>query len=174
MAHLWIRDSGNRWAVVVLEPSGLTLDDRVLCRRDRAAAPIPPFIRLAPAGDDDRDGWIALAPRGVLRVNGSRVASGLCVLRHRDQISVPGFEAVYFSTERPASIEPCPASERPLKCPRCQQEIGAATPAVCCPACGVWHHESSELHCWTYAESCALCPHPTDLDAGFQWTPDDL
>ena len=49
----------------------------------------------------------------------------------------------------------------------------AGTPAVQCPACGRWFHQSAELPCWTYSDHC-LCPQPTALDCGYQWTPHGL
>ena len=47
---------------------------------------------------------------------------------------------------------------------------------VRCPRCRVWHHHSDTGEsCWRYADTCALCDQPTDLDrAEFAWTPGDL
>ena len=47
---------------------------------------------------------------------------------------------------------------------------------VTCPQCGVWHHqrETDALRCWTYSPHCAMCDQPTDLSAGYRWTPQGL
>jgi hypothetical protein len=50
--------------------------------------------------------------------------------------------------------------------------IEAGSAVVKCPNCGVVYHQSEERPCWTYADSCSMCARKTDLDAGFQWTPD--
>ena len=101
---------------------------------------------------------------------------GLHVLAHRDEIRAPGARSVYFSTEVLPEVTPLPTSEREIACPRCRRPILAGTPAVRCPAptCRIWHHASEKYPCWSYAESCALCPYPTDSEAGFQWTPEGL
>ena len=185
MAHLWVKDTFGEWAVVMLGLKRLDLDDRILQgagwstearlrRRVMDRMLKPPGASLVRSDQDDHESWVLTAFPGRVTVNGVRVASGLHVLADRDEITVAGYEPVFFSTERLAAIEKCPASDRALTCPRCRQVIAPYTPAVCCPACGVWHHQDGDLKCWTYAERCALCPHPTGLDAGYQWTPEDL
>jgi hypothetical protein len=120
--------------------------------------------------------WLSDCASGWL-INGLPLRLGTRVLRDRDeiifagaQISAPG----YFSTERPACIEALPESLEPIYCARCRQliEIGAA--AVRCPGCDLWHHQTAELPCWTYAPKCALCEQPTALEGGFRWTPEAL
>ncbi len=81
---------------------------------------------------------------------------------------------LFFSTERHASVESFPASDRPTLCPRCKQPLAARDRAVRCPRCACWHHESYQLNCWTYAPHCAACDQPTDLDAAYSWTPAEL
>ena len=120
-------------------------------------------------------GWLLLAERDAnVWVNGLPVVTGLRALHDRDEARVGAATPLYFSTERLARPEPLPSTDRALACPRCKQEIKPASSAVCCPDCGVWHHESGELPCWTYDATCALCPQPTDTDAGFRWTPEEL
>ncbi len=106
-----------------------------------------------------------------VRVNGLPVP-GIRVLAHRDQIHFPD-HTVYFSTEECAEIVLFSAGGRAINCPRCKLPIEVRTLAVRCPRCAVWHHESGEYPCWTYAATCSGCDHPADLEAGFQWTPDD-
>ena len=85
-----------------------------------------------------------------------------------------GLGRCYFSTETLARIEPLSEEDATGCCPRCKQGLTAGQPAVKCPGCGVWHHQSDELPCWTYAERCAICGGSTALDAGFSWTPEEL
>jgi hypothetical protein len=81
---------------------------------------------------------------------------------------------VFYSTERLALVEEFPGANAPAYCPRCKQAIASGHPAVKCPGCGVYYHQSNELPCWTYTDVCALCPQSTALDAGYQWSPEAL
>ena len=102
--------------------------------------------------------------------------NGIRILADRDAIRVPGLPTMYYSTERLAQIEAFPNTEH-VFCPRCKLIISEGDSAVCCPQCGVWHHERvpEDKNCWSYAETCALCDQSTDLDsASFRWTPDRL
>jgi hypothetical protein len=114
-----------------------------------------------------------VAPSGTpLMVNGLPLRAGLRTLQDRDELRVPGLGPLYFSTERIARIEPLPTEPDALSCPRCRDRIAAGSPAVRCPGCGLWHHQTEDRPCWTYAETCALCPQPTAADAGYRWTPE--
>jgi Zn finger protein HypA/HybF involved in hydrogenase expression len=115
---------------------------------------------------------ISSANAGV-SINGLPLTVGIRALADRDEIRA-GERAFYFSTESLAQVEDFPGSDNALFCPRCKQEIEKNTSAVRCPACSVWHHQTDELNCWTYAETCALCSQQTDLSAGFRWTPEEL
>jgi hypothetical protein len=173
MAHLWMLDSSAAWAVAALddEAGPFALGDG-LVRRHEADSPVPPVLlrRLAPP----LAAWaLVCGERSGVRVNGSPVPVGLAVLADRDEIRLPGFTG-WFSTELQARIEPFPEAARRGFCPRCKRAIDAGAPAVRCPACGLWHHASDDFPCWTYAPSCGGCPHPTALDAGFRWSPEDL
>jgi len=81
---------------------------------------------------------------------------------------------MFFSTERLATTEAYPGSPSRAFCPRCTQVIAVGEQAVRCPGCGLWHHGTEQLPCWTYGECCAVCSQPTGVDAGFQWTPEEL
>ena len=96
------------------------------------------------------------------------------VVSDRDEIRIAGKRSLYFSTESLARVEEFSSTGQTLFCPRCKQEIELGSGAVKCPSCGVWHHQTDELNCWSYSEVCALCTQSTDLDAWFQWTPEDL
>jgi hypothetical protein len=131
--------------------------------------------------------WSLLArKRADVLLNGAPLVLGVSLLADRDEITVRDEIAIregaaggglrcFFSAERLAQVVAFPGGG-PLRCPRCKQPIAQGEPAVQCPgpACGAWHHQSPELPCWTYGETCALCDQPTPLDAGFRWTPEDL
>jgi hypothetical protein len=120
-----------------------------------------------------RQDWHLLADEASgVTVNGYRLSGGLRTLLDKDEIRVPGAGTVFFSTERLATVEPLPDTARDVCCPRCRQAVSPAASAVRCPSCGVWHHQSPELSCWTYAPGCAMCGQLTALDAGYQWTPE--
>jgi hypothetical protein len=156
MAHLWMRDASTQdgWS-----PSALAGDARVLS----AAA----LVRHAV----EPEGWVLIGPRAV-RVNGASLDAGIRVLRDRDEI-VAGAGRIFFSSESLAAIVAFPAGAPPTFCARCKLAIAPGSPAVRCPQCVLWHHQSDELPCWTYAERCTMCDQPTALDAGFRWTPEE-
>ena len=119
--------------------------------------------------------WILLSgPKTKVRVNGVSLLWGAHALRDRDEIRVDSEPPAYFSVESLARVETMEEATREIYCPRCSLEITVGSPAVRCPRCGIWHHSSEDYPCWCYASTCALCPHPTALDTGFQWTPADL
>ena len=185
MAHLWQEDRRHGWRPVPLDSLFIALDsvagaepaddDATLVRTG------PALCRGGPSGNQ----WSLLTPAGgLVRVNGQSVSLGMRVLQDRDEIvfgSADG-EAVhaFFSTELLAEVAPFPG-ESPMICPRCKQGIKPLMPAVRCPACGAWHHqirqgdpEHATRECWTYSERCAICPQPTELGAGYRWTPEVL
>jgi hypothetical protein len=177
MAHLWVSTEANQWAVLPLgddaftlttsppQPVHLpTLDGEVLSR-----------VVLMRTGGADPLTWVLIAGAGSgVSVNGLALGTGMRVVSDRDEIRIPGVSNLYFSSEGLARVEPFCGSAQTMFCPRCKQEIESGATAVKCPACGVWHHQTEELNCWTYSEVCALCAHATDLNAGFLWTPEDL
>jgi len=157
MAHLWLPEDGD--AAWTRQPLG-----------GETALGASAGLLRATAPEGHR--WVLLAAPSV-RVNGSPVAAGIVALRDRDEICADG-RRVFFSTESLAEVVPYPGGERTTFCPRCRLEIAAGTLAVRCPHCGVWHHQSAELPCWTYAERCVQCDQRTALDAGYRWTPEEL
>jgi hypothetical protein len=172
MAHLWARTESGDWEAVKVEGDVFALvcgpqpvarpdtDGAALCRRTAAGA---------------REAWVLLNPPTVdLRLNGAPLHTGIRVLEDRDAIQLSDGSPTYFSSERLAEVELFPGSPEAVYCPRCKTEIEAGTPAVRCPGCDSWIHQSEVFGCWLYAEHCALCDHPTALDAGFRWSPEDL
>ncbi len=121
--------------------------------------------------------WTLLAPsQSQVRINDTPLEIGIRVVVDRDAIRIADMPTMYFSTERLAGIEAYPDAE-PVFCPRCKMTISEGDSAVCCPQCGVWHHEQvpEGKGCWSYATTCALCDQATALDsAGFRWTPEIL
>lgn len=160
MAYLWSDEVDGVWSLMSLDARGHDL----------------PPARIARHGTRTDGPWVVLGPASV-RVNGAPLDLGIRVLADRDEVRV-GRTRVFISAETLAAIEPFPGSEGVTICPRCKLEVVAGQPAVRCPACRVWHHESGAedgLGCWTYAQRCATpgCEQPTALDAGFRWIPGD-
>jgi hypothetical protein len=176
MAHLWMQERVNEWVVVPLEDDPLALDG-VPPRRlqaSRAADEARSGAFLMPLEQEGMERWAVVDNGGRARINGQPTAAGLRLLEDRDEIRTAAGAMAFFSTETRARIEPFPGAERPVHCPRCKLEIEPGTPAVNCPRCSIWHHESKRYPCWTYAERCSLCDQETALDAGFRFTPEDL
>jgi hypothetical protein len=148
VAHLWKLESCS-WSLHPLTHTA-TLGAATLVRADGAR-------------------WLLLGP-STIRVNGAALATGIAVLRDRDELWIDGAR-MFFSTETRATVVPFPGGPRPLRCPRCTKPIAAGTSAVACPRCGVWHHQNDERGCWLYSAVCSSCDHPTALDASYGFDP---
>jgi len=173
---MWVKDD-DVWAVLSLDGDPLSLRSNpplpVRGSLDKADAASQVISLRAPGLTGAP--WVLMAgAKGAVRVNGIALATGMRVLADRDEIRVGSSHTLFFSAESLARIEPFVGANQRLFCPRCKQEIVKEAMAVMCPACGVWHHQSDDLPCWTYSSSCALCPQPTDLNAGYRWTPEEL
>jgi len=179
MAHLWTYDTGGGgaaergWARVPLDAAVQAVRNG---RPHAVSAGMPecdgvPVAQLLRRPTPAGDAWVLVGMPAV-RVNGSPLAAGIRVLRDRDELVVGG-SRVFFSTESLAAIEPF-AGDEAVSCPRCGLGIPPRSPAVLCPHCRVYHHQSDELPCWTYTEHCATCDQSTALEAGFRWTPEAL
>lgn len=174
MAHLWVQGAGG-WeaqklgaALFALSAGAASQAADIAARSPRVAT----YLVGADAGGSHI--WALLTPRSSrARVNGREVLAGLCVLADRDEIRTADGGRYFYSTETLAAVEAFPPSGRAAFCGRCRQQIEAGSPAVCCPGCGVWYNQSAELPCWTYSEKCSFCGHPTPLDAGFTWIPEE-
>lgn len=178
MAHLWTIAADESWVPVALDDDAFVLRGFGLARMSdpHAAIPTPSAVVLRRIGSGPDTSWSLLVPPAVpVLVNGTASPLGLVVLADRDEIFVPGSRPVFFSTETLAAIVPFPAGVPRGFCPRCRQPLEPGTPAVKCPDCGLWHHQSEDaLPCWTYGDRCAACARPTPLDAGFSWTPEEV
>ena len=109
----------------------------------------------------------------TVRVNGWALTTGLRVLADKDEIRIGDRASLFYSSESVAEIETFPGSDREIFCPRCTLVIQKGQSVVRCPCCQLIHHQDAELGCWVYAPGCASCSHPTALDAGFRWAPDE-
>jgi hypothetical protein len=160
--QVWIHESTG-WVVRPLSEEGEGLTFGV-------SGPVA-WIERAVAPDGHRAWVIRPADGRELRVNGLLVSTGLRALEDKDLVTISDSPPFFFSTERVAAVEPMPERREPVECPRCRTEIEAGSPAVCCPVCRTWYHQHEPFTCWTYDASCMVCGHPTNLDAGLQWTP---
>lgn len=162
MPHLWIAtatdevpadgDHGPRWSRRLIDTT-CAVGDATLVRAEAA----------------DGAPWVLLGPASV-RVNGTPLATGIAVLCDRDELLIDGGR-LYFSTEARPVVAPLPPHARPLCCPRCTVALAAGAAAVACPRCGIWHHESEERRCWSYAPVCASCDQATAFDAPYRFDP---
>jgi hypothetical protein len=146
-------------------------DSGVAAERDDDAAAL-----LLRSRTDEGETWLVISATATgVALNGEPLHAGIRVLADRDELRITGLGRVFFSTEQLARVTPFPGADKSTFCPRCKQEIAPGSPAVRCPSstCQRWYHQSDEYPCWTYTEKC-LCGHPTALDAGFQWTPNEL
>lgn len=177
MAHLWVRDKTGQLIEVPLDGACAALSSEAPFVRPGypdvdAAVELAVWLchSLTPAGDV----WVLVTgARHSVMVNGAAVSAGICVLNSRDEIRCPDGRVFVFSAERLASVQPFPGRDRPIGCARCTSEIEPSTPAVCCPACGVWYHEHGEYPCWTSVPFCQACGHATPFSGGACWTPEE-
>jgi hypothetical protein len=183
MAHLWIPDDVKPWAVLLLEECTYDLDRTppVKLPVERGARARTYWDRqrqtlLVPATAPGARRWALLAgPHRRVWVNGSRLDLGLRLLDDRDHIRLDSGRSYYFSSETLAHLERYAGDGQAIQCPRCKQELLPGTPAVRCPGCGIWHHQTEDRPCWTHAPLCALCDRTTELeDARYQWVPEGI
>ncbi len=141
--------------------------DQWQVRRAPPGAPFPLGRQaiLLPLGADR---WGLLA-RDEVVVNGVP-ALPLRLLADKDEILIDG-EIIFFSAESEAEVVPFPAPGREVCCGRCKGKLQAGEPAVRCPRCNVWHHQTRELPCWTYGVMCSSGDRST---TGVNWQPEPL
>ena len=158
MSHLWISENDHSW-----QPLRLPVADG---ERQRIAD-----VRIERTGEGLAERWMLFAAPGAVRVNGLPVRLGLRVLADRDEI-VSGGRRLFFSTESLPVIEPF-AGAAAVVCPRCRQPVQPGAASIRCPKCGVVHHQTEDLPCFRYGETCAMCDQPSDSES-FQWSPENL
>lgn len=181
MPYLWFAEAESRWTALPL--SEMAVDVGADIPRTMAAEHCPTRTKqdsrrdaafLVPTGDSaSRVSVLLWGPEETIRVNGWRLTTGLRVLADKDEIVIGDRAPLFFSSESVACVESFAGSDREIFCPRCTLKIEKNAPVVRCPNCGIVHHENAELGCWTYASECAVCAHPTAMDAGFRWTPEE-
>jgi len=185
VAHIWMMSDGE-WKPLdlgnegcVLGPGGSSFVGASLSVQGN----LTPRLSIRPIHGLQEDSWALLAsPLARPLVNGLPIHHGIVVLSDRDEIRHAPYRnavsaaasPVYFSTERVAVVLPYSPTGRSGLCPRCKQAMAPGEDAVRCPGCGVWHHSTTALPCWTYGDQCAACDHPTSIEAGFRWTPEVL
>lgn len=175
MAHLWTHSSQG-WTVLPLADDRFTLSAEATASAESHATKEGLTDCAILRRTIDRDGgekWLLLSAPRELWINGQQLDVGAHVLRDRDEIRLRGAPPMYFSTELLAQVSTFPGFARPAHCPRCRQVIEVGTPAVRCPGCQMWHHQSAGCECWTYGSTCAVCDQNTALDAGYRWKPED-
>ncbi len=176
MAHLWMQTESKRWGYYTLSATAFSLET------------LPPSTLDATpsaAGDDSRGGvlltrasqdeWVLMTGKARRAwVNGVPATLGIRVLDHQDRITIDGVGTTFLSTETLPCIESFPEDIGPRQCPRCRLAVEVGRPAVLCPGCAIWYHESEEFPCFTCTSTCVFCPQETALDTGFRWIPEAL
>lgn len=179
MSHLWIKNTDAAWQDHLLEADLLALapeGPKPLVVHEQLRS-LSESVLVKIQGARGLEGWMLLCPPSSrVLVNGLPVTIGVRLLSHRDAVTLGTGHRLFFSSEQVAQIVPFTGSQERTCCVRCKLPIVQGTPAVRCPApdCGLWYHQTSDQPCWTYTEHCAACGHPTDLNAGLQWTPEEL
>jgi hypothetical protein len=171
MAHIWRKEVGG-WEAVILARAQTDFAALETAPAAGPGAGRDVRAQIIRAGAGGMEVWaVVAAPDSPVRVNGRPPLAGVCVLSDRDEIRVGGTQ-YFFSTESLARVEPFPAQERVVYCARCRQPIETGSPAVRCPHCATWYHQSASLPCYTYADKCTICGRPSALDADFTWAPE--
>jgi hypothetical protein len=163
MAHIWLQNEAREWAAHLL------MDDEGSPESSR----VPSDVHFLKTKADNQENWIVIAGDGSdISINGIPLFLGIHVLRDRDEIrwSREGFG--FYSSEELASVVSFPQADRKIFCPRCKQKIVPETPAVQCPNCGIWYHQSQEFPCYSYTPNCAICARKTNLGGEFEWIPE--
>lgn len=178
--HLWTRVD-KQWAALPLEADAYIFDHEaehaVRHRMNGESIEGKVWLRSGPGEQGEKDWYLLVSGSGSVRTNGCPVVTGIRRLRDRDEIRVNGAHPrrYFFSTESLARVVPLPDSSGLVHCARCRQDVPPGSPIVRCPACGMIHHQSGELECWSYADTCACCSQSTDLETGhLRWTPDSV
>lgn len=175
MAYLWSWTDSGWWPQALTgRLAALAPGAAPASLAEAAELPHGSVALLHAALDGTTSTWLLVDPAGArVRINGRLLATAVRALADHDEILLPGGRPFFFTTERRPERSTFPGSGRPSFCPRCRQAMEAGTPAVACPGCGMWHHETHEHNCWTYGESCAMCAQSTSFDSDFCWTPED-
>jgi hypothetical protein len=89
------------------------------------------------------------------------------------QLEIPetGLIRILFAAETPPRVEPFPGPGEPAICAGCGSFIGQDDPAVECPRCDAWHHQSTEEPCWIAGPTCTRCDQATELNVDYEWRP---
>jgi hypothetical protein len=173
MPHLWKEERSPEncepeWVLRALDGEAeVRLGEASVTRGDGGAL-------LVHSQSDSDETWLVMSAEPArVAINGNPLHAGLRALADRDEIRIHGLGRWFFSSEQLARVAPLPAADSPIFCPRCKQAIVPGSPAVRCPSCGRWYHQSDEYPCWSYSEQC-LCGQPTSFETDFRWTPDGL
>ncbi len=107
-------------------------------------------------------------------INGSVLDVHIIILQDRDYIG-DGRVGMYISLETLPQVKAFTTGDDKTYCVRCKTEVKDGDKAVTCPGCLLVYHEDVEigLNCFTYSNTC-VHGHPTAMNAGYKWNPDNL
>jgi hypothetical protein len=177
VAHIWLQNETREWTAHPLKDDECFLES--ILNETSGQAPASdgahPDVLILRTEIDSQENWAVVAGfESGIAINGIPLSLGIHVFRDRDEIRWSREGIGFFSSEEPASVLDFPERDRKVLCPRCKQEIVPETPAVRCPKCKIWYHQSEKFPCYTYAEYCATCPRPASLDGGYEWMPEEM
>jgi hypothetical protein len=169
--HVWMLNSSGAWGAHPLTATHdleLHADGNLACLTHSTAWQ----VRLLPCNDgSDSPAYVLLVKDGApVRLNGQQPLS-VSLLQDRDEIML-GSVYAYYTTEVLAEIVPFAGAHETIFCARCKSALAEEGPAVQCPACSLWYHETEAQPCWSYAQTC-VCSHPSTVET-FVWWPQPI
>ncbi|UCH83230.1 MAG: hypothetical protein JSW50_12305 [Candidatus Latescibacterota bacterium] len=182
MPTLWIRDDDCLWSALPLSDRPIEIDHPFPIERsaeELVDTQIDGVVLFPVDNSSPVTTWALLwGPDRDVRINGlSSFTVGIRVMDDRDEIRIGTGGEVYFTTETLPVVETFEGSTHDIFCPRCRKQIEPGQSVVRCPgpACGLMYHYNADkaLNCYEYADNC-VCGHPSTLDAGYRWVPDEV
>jgi hypothetical protein len=174
MPHVWIKEN-ETWRAVMISSGELALTPALLAGLEPGSAPAQGCPRIKQfANPEASEEWLLIAPPRSVRINGILDPLGCRLLRDRDELQIPGFQPIYFSTELLPKIEDFAGGDHPVHCPRCRDLVERGSPSVQCPHCRTFYHQRADSKCWSYCQTCILCGQPTALTGAYRWSPEEV
>lgn len=177
MAHFWLQNDAREWTVQPLVDAEHNLKSFLDEARGHtpATGSAPVDVQFLKVKAGNQENWVLVAGQGSdISINGLPLFLGIRILGDRDEIRWNPNGFLFFSTEELAAVVHLPQIDRKISCPRCKQEIEPGTPAVLCPSCKIYYHQSEQLPCYTYSKNCATCDRETRLGSEYEWIPEEM
>ena len=182
MAGIWNRNAAGGWRIAALDGEAYRLvgypvqPEPIAAGASRSARPAPELHRCIISG---REARVLLCARGgkVVWINGRALQTHVRHLQDQDSIRWRGADTFFFTYERLPVAELFAGRDEVTFCARCLLEIEPDRQlAVQCVTCDLFYHQDADagLECFTHAKECTQCSTPSDFNAGYRWSPEDL